>query len=102
MKKCLIAVLMFSTLMATSALAGGDAAAGKAKSTTCIPCHGKHGISKMGLYPNLAGQKVKYMVNQMKMFKSGKRQNPMMRGQMKKLSEADMLNLAQYYSGLGG
>jgi len=98
MKKILMGAILASALISGPALAGGDAAAGKAKSKSCGACHGKEGISKKGMFPNLAGQKEKYLANSMKAFKKGKRKSPMMNSPMKKLSNTDINNLAAYYS----
>ena len=38
-----------------------DVAMGKAKSEACAACHGANGISVSEKYPNLAGQKEKYL-----------------------------------------
>ena len=82
------------------AQAGGDAAAGKAKAGTCAGCHGAAGISANPVWPNLAGQKDAYLIKQMKDFKNGTRKDPMMSPMAKPLSDADIANLAAYYSGL--
>ena len=60
------------------AFAAGDAADGKAKAATCAGCHGAAGVSANPLWPNLAGQKDAYMVKQMKAFRDGVRNDPMM------------------------
>ncbi len=83
-----------------AAIAGGDAAAGKAKSATCAGCHGANGISAVPTYPNLAGQKEAYLTKQMKAFKDGTRTDPTMNAMAKPLSDADMANLSAYYASL--
>jgi cytochrome c553 len=80
------------------AMAGGDAAAGKAKAATCAGCHGAAGVSAVPMYPSLAGQKAQYMVKQMKDFKSGARKDPTMSAMAAPLSDADMENLAAFYA----
>ncbi len=85
--------------MSVSAFAG-DAAAGKAKSGSCAGCHGQMGKAGNPVWPNLAGQNAAYLVKQLKDFKSGARKDPMMAGMAAALSDADMDNLAAYYSGL--
>jgi cytochrome c553 len=82
-------------------MAAGDAAAGKAKSATCAACHGPSGISPNDIWPNLAGQKAGYLALQLKAFRDGGRANPMMAPMAAPLSDADIENLAAYYSGLG-
>jgi len=85
---------------ANVAIAGGNAAAGKAKAATCNACHGVKGISAMPAYPNLAGQKEAYMVKQMKAFKDKSRKDPTMNAMAAPLSDADMANLAAHYAGM--
>jgi cytochrome c553 len=81
-------------------LAAGDAAAGKAKAVTCAGCHGAAGISGNDLWPNLAGQKAGYLTKQIKAFRDGQRNDPMMSSMVKTLSDQDAENLAAYYAGL--
>ncbi len=88
-----LAVASFSAL-------AGDPAAGKAKAMSCAGCHGANGISNNGMWPNLAGQKEAYLASQLQMFKDGRRNNAMMSAMSKGLSDADIANLAAYYSGL--
>lgn len=100
--KRLTSVLIAGILLGTSAsvLAGGDAAAGKAKFTTCAGCHGATGVNTNPLFPNLAGQKEAYVVKQLKAFRAGTRTDPMMSPMAKPLSDADIDNLAAYISSL--
>ena len=85
---------------ANIAIAGGDAAAGKAKAASCNACHGANGISAIPTYPNLAGQKEAYLVKQMKAFKDKSRKDPTMNAMAAPLSDTDMANLAAHFSGL--
>jgi cytochrome c553 len=94
--------VLFSAIalaMSLSATAG-DVAAGKAKSATCAACHGANGISAIPMYPNLAGQKEQYIIKQLKDFKAGKRQDPVMAPMAMPLSDADIENLAAYFASL--
>ncbi|WP_246506581.1 c-type cytochrome [Kistimonas asteriae] len=93
-------VLASMVLLFAASANGGDIAAGKAKSGLCAGCHGSAGISGNDLWPNLAGQKVGYLKNQLKLFRSGKRSDPMMAGISKSLSDQDIDNLASYYASL--
>lgn len=97
----------FFTLMAVCALFSmqglvhaGDADAGKAKAASCAGCHGPAGVSANPMWPNLAGQQVGYMVKQLKAFRDGSRADPMMAPMAKPLSDADIDNLAAYFSSL--
>jgi cytochrome c553 len=98
-KKVLIIALAGAlTGLHGTAMAGGDAAAGKAKSATCTSCHGANGVSANPIWPNLAGQKEAYLVKQIKAFRDGTRSDPMMSPMAKPLSDADIDNLAAFYS----
>ena len=100
MKKQVLALIAASAMAVSANAVAGDAAAGKAKAATCAACHGMDGISKMPIYPNLKGQKEAYLVKQMKAFKDGTRKDPTMNAMAKPLSDANMANLAAFYSGL--
>jgi cytochrome c553 len=95
---------IFATMLAVWSALGSvhaaDAAAGKLKSTLCIACHNANGISTNPLYPNLAGQQPAYLAKQMLAFRGGQRVNATMSPLMKLLSDADIQNIAAYYSGL--
>lgn len=102
MKRQILATASALILAASAniAIAGGDAAAGKAKAASCAGCHGAKGISAMPLYPNLAGQKEAYIVKQLKAFKDKSRKDPTMNAMVAPLNDADMANIAAYYSGM--
>jgi len=76
----------------------GDAAAGATKAAACVACHGVGGNSAMPDWPNLAGQGSAYIQHQLKAFKSGERKNPIMMGQAANLSDADMADIAAYFT----
>ena len=77
-----------------------DAASEKVKAATCISCHGVAGISNNDIWPNLAGQKRGYLIKQIKAFRDGDRNDPMMAAMVKSLSDDDVNNLADFYSQL--
>jgi cytochrome c553 len=82
----------------SSALAAGSKEAGQAKAATCSACHGMDGNSLNPEWPNLAGQHPSYIVKQLKDFKAGTRQNPLMSPMAMILSDEDMADLAAYFS----
>jgi len=101
MKKLL--VISFVMALPNLAFAAGDAAAGKAKSAICATCHGADGIAIAPIYPNLKGQKGPYFINAINAYKSGQRKGGMsaiMVPQAMALSDADIADLAAYYSSL--
>ncbi|HHQ4757012.1 TPA: c-type cytochrome [Aeromonas hydrophila] len=77
-----------------------DVEAGKAKAAVCAACHGIEGKALIPNYPHLAGQNAAYLVKQLKAFKDGSRKEPLMVPFMAPLTDADMENLAAYYSSL--
>ena len=81
--------------------AGGDAQAGKAKAAACTGCHGANGEGKAP-NPALAGKAEDQFVQAMKDYKSGKRNNPVMKTFASQLTDQDMANVAAYYASLKG
>jgi cytochrome c553 len=87
--------------LATAAVqveAAGDPAAGKTKAQLCAACHGMTGKSATPQFPNLAGQHAKYMVKQLKAFKSGERKDPVMAPMAAPLSPQDMEDVSAYFA----
>jgi cytochrome c553 len=101
MKRILLAAWLLASgtaLAAENPLVEGDAEAGQQKSATCAACHGPDGNSSNPEWPVLAGQHPRYIVEQLKAYKSGARRNAVMQGQVAKLSEQDMKDLAAFYA----
>lgn len=94
----LIGLVASLSLMQSEAVADGDAAAGKAKSATCTACHGADGNSVNPEWPKIGGQHASYIVLQLQAYKEGKRNNALMMPMAMGLSDADMADLAAYYS----
>jgi Cytochrome c553 len=96
----IITLFALSLAVAASApaAAGGNAEAGKTKSATCAGCHGPDGNSPTAMFPKLAGQHEDYLYHSMKDYKSGKRKNPIMSGQVANLSDQDMQDLAAFFA----
>lgn len=95
------AVAAAAILIAFAAPArAADPAAGEAKAKTCNACHGRNGIGTAPNFPNLAAQKSLYLVQQMKLFRSGERRSEQMTIIAKPLSDQDIENLAAYYESL--
>jgi cytochrome c553 len=100
MKKTIIVIVMSALLGLSGPVLAGDAEAGKTKAAACAGCHGAAGISNNPLWPNLAGQQPGYLVKQLKAFRDGARNDPMMSPMAMPLSDADIDNLAAYYNSL--
>jgi len=83
-------------------LQAADVDSGKARAAACQGCHGAEGVSSSPLWPSLAGQSAAYLEAQLKKFKSGDRENPVMQPMASGLSDADIQNLAAYFASLPG
>ena len=82
-----------------SAPAGPDLAKGQAISAqVCAACHTADGSRGAPVNPIIAGQHPEYLVKQLTEFKSGKRENPIMKGMASPLSEDDIINVAAFYA----
>jgi cytochrome c553 len=77
--------------------AHGKAADGAAKAAVCSACHGPNGNSVNPDWPRLAGQSAVYIVEQLRLFRSGVRNNPVMKPLAANLSDQDIDDLAVYY-----
>ena len=66
----------------------------------CAGCHGPSGKALIPTYPNLAGQHADYIVKQLKAFKDGSRNDPLMSPMAAPLSDADMADLGAYFASM--
>jgi len=74
-----------------------DLAAGQAKfAAVCVACHAADGNSTITVNPKLAQQHPEYLIAQLQAFKSGKRNNAVMKGFASELSDSDMKNIAYW------
>lgn len=74
-----------------------DLAKGEATYTAvCAACHAADGNSSIAANPKLAQQHPEYLVKQLQEFKSGKRNNAIMKGFAAGLSDEDMKNIAYW------
>jgi cytochrome c553 len=94
------AVLIFvaSLLMADTAHAAPDAAAGERKAVVCVACHGMNGNSSNAAYPSLAAQTPLYTFYQLLQFREGRRVNAIMAPFAEKLTDADMKDIAAFFA----
>jgi cytochrome c553 len=100
-RKILSSLFLATTLVSlTQQCMAGDIAAGKTRSAQCAACHGPDGHAVMPQTPNLAGQDEDYLVEQLKAFRSGERQNETMSVIAKPLSDTEIADLAAYYHSL--
>ena len=103
MRKTLpVAVLLAGVLAAGTAAASGNPALGKAKSATCVACHGEDGRGIAPNFPVLAGQHADYLIHSLKQYRSGERNNALMAPMAAGLSDTDIADLAAYYAAMRG
>lgn len=105
MKKLMTA--LFCGVVSLNAIAGGNVAKGEAlaKKYNCAACHGADFNKPVDpSYPKLAGQPADYLAHALTAYKRGDgpngRNNPIMSGQVKPLSNKDVVDLAAYLHGL--
>ncbi|KAF3999995.1 c-type cytochrome [Glaciimonas immobilis] len=85
---------------ASTAVLAADIRAVPAKAGQCFACHGSDGLSKAPDAPNLAGQNEMYLVSALKAYRSGARVHEVMSLMAKNLSDAEIDQLAAYFSGI--
>ena len=105
MKRVCAPLVIAALLCAGSASAEGDAETGMAlaKTKACETCHATDGNAGLDpQYPRLAGQYADYIERALHEYKTDDRKNPIMKGFAASLTEADIENLAAYYSKLPG
>jgi len=99
MKHMMFIAAMVAMLGISGAQAAGDIQAGNAKATAsgCVACHGANGE---GIAPNpkLAGKSEGVLAQALNDYKSGKRDNAVMKTSASSLSDQDIANLSAFYA----
>lgn len=93
----LLGALAISLARPVATHAGGDAALGKQNSVVCAACHVASDPATDA--PRLASQREAYLARQLEAFKHGDRVSPLMSSVARQLSDADIDNLAAFWSG---
>ena len=78
-------------------LGAGDPNSGKDKVAVCAGCHGADGNSLVGIWPSLAGQNQNYLLKQLRLVKTGKREIASMIGILDNLDDSDLQDIAAFY-----
>ncbi len=100
MKRLWILAATLSSAIVGNAALPASIEAGAAKAVVCQACHGANGNSANPDWPSLAGLGADYIADQLKNFKEGKRNNPVMMPMAMPLSAEDMANLGAYFDSL--
>jgi cytochrome c553 len=95
----LLAAPVLATTPAAAPATQPDLAKGQAISTqVCAACHTADGSRGIPANPILAGQHREYLLKQLQEFKSGKRNNAIMKGFASTLSDDDMKHVTAFYA----
>jgi cytochrome c553 len=98
----LLALAFSAQALASEAKPAGakpDLAKGEAIATqVCVACHSVDGSRGLPANPILQGQHPEYLVKQLHDFKSGARNNAIMKGFAMTLSDQDMKNVSAFYA----
>lgn len=99
--------MLFAAALSVQALAADapaapakpDLAKGQAAATAvCGACHTSDGSRGAPANPIIQGQHREYLVKQLVEFKSGKRDNAIMKGMAATLNDADVVNVSAFYA----
>lgn len=94
-----ILTILMASVSSLAHAAGGDYRRGLEKSQVCQSCHGRTGNESLQpSYPRLAGQHEDYLVNALRSYRDGSRQNAVMASFAGNLGDQDIADLAAWYS----
>ena len=101
MKRTMVVVGALAAVLVSTSVGAADVMAGKAKFAVCAGCHGPNGSGNVALgYPQLTGKTATYIEEQLRDFKSGKRDNATMKAMAAGLNERDIQDVAAYIATL--
>ena len=98
----LLVAVVFSSINIASA---ANVANGEQLSQTCLGCHGAPGLRNPGpVYsiPMIGGQNEQYIISSLQAYKAKTRGHKTMQAQASNLSDADMADIAAYFSSMEG
>lgn len=91
-------VLIAALCLAAAAPLRAEMPAKPARLGLCAACHGEHGMAQIPGAPNLAGQKLDYLREALKQYRDGRRNVALMKAAIGPVSDAELDQLAQWYS----
>lgn len=89
----IVLTAIFALVASQSAVAAKPARLG-----LCAACHGETGVAQIPGAPHLAGQKADYLREALRQYRDGRRKAPIMQAAIGPVSEADLDELARWYS----
>lgn len=99
LKRTILAAALLAAQAGLNASAA-DPGAGRTKAQACAVCHGALGIASAPDAPNLAGQPAVYLTQQLQAYRSGARRHEVMAVMARPLTDADIDNLAAWFSAI--
>ena len=99
-----VGLLVAATLFTQSALAEGNAEAGKKLAYTCLGCHGIDGYRNAYpsyRVPKLGGQMASYLEIALKGYRDGTRKHPTMVAQATSLTDQEIADVSAYLASIG-
>ena len=97
-----IAFAAAMTLWCGPVLAGGDAVEGAKVAERCTACHGPDGNSPSPIFPRLAGQYADYLLKTLEDYRSGERDNAVMKAFAMQLNDQEMEDVSAFYASQAG
>ena len=97
-----IALAAAMTLWCPAGQAGGDPAEGAKVAERCVACHGPDGNSPSPIFPRLAGQYADYLLKTLVDYRSGERDNAVMKAFAMQLSDQEMEDVSAFYANQEG
>ena len=91
---------IFSLLLMAPAAHARDPVAGKVRSQACVVCLGLLGLSQLPNAPHRAGQPAIYLAEQLKNYRSGKRENEVMGVMAKPLKNQEIDDTAAWLASI--
>jgi cytochrome c553 len=91
-------VIVLAAALQTAAAPLSAAPAPQPDASVCVACHGAHGEGAAYGVPRLAGQNAQYLSHQLAAFRAGTRTSATMQPIARNLSDAQVAQLADYFS----
>ena len=98
-KRAILTALIAGSVGFSGVAQAAGSAAGKEKSAACAMCHGPEGQGTQ-MAPKIAGKDPTWFLQALNDYKSGAKDNAMMKAQAAQLTPDDEANLAAYYAAL--
>ncbi|MBZ2168994.1 MULTISPECIES: c-type cytochrome [Marinobacter] len=98
LERALVPALLLSAV--SLPVYSADPEAGRKLAAQCKTCHGLDGIATIPIAPNLAGESQIYIQNQLKAFRSGKREHEMMTVVARDLTDQQIADVAAWYESI--